>query len=289
MTNFYVYILLDPRQIGLYLYPGLDYQFQFEPFYIGKGTGQRCHIHTKQRVLNKSSYPVHSKIKNIIKEYKEPIVLKFKTDISEEEAFELEKLLIKQIGRFDLGLGPLSNLTDGGEGFSNHRRPCLTEEHKLRIGNALRGKPKSQEHRDKMSQRTKGNFGRKPGQKHTKETLEKLKDKASLRKGKTFEEFYGDEKAEEIKNKMRQRPCVVGRTHTEETKKILSEKAKENTGEKARNAKSWMFISPTGEQFLIKGEFRSFCAQNNLSVASMQRVAYKKQESHKEWKVSLCD
>lgn len=37
----------------------------------------------------------------------------------EQEAFERECLLIRSIGRHDLGTGPLSNMTDGGEGLVN--------------------------------------------------------------------------------------------------------------------------------------------------------------------------
>ena len=48
-----------------------------------------------------------------------PIALKVFENISEEEAFKKESFLIKNIGRADLGLGSLCNLTDGGEGTVN--------------------------------------------------------------------------------------------------------------------------------------------------------------------------
>jgi hypothetical protein len=35
---------------------------------------------------------------------------------SEREAFELERQLVTQFGRIDLGTGPLANLTEGGDG-----------------------------------------------------------------------------------------------------------------------------------------------------------------------------
>ncbi len=39
MNNFYVYIYLDPRKPGNFVYG--DFLFKFEPFYDGKGKGDR--------------------------------------------------------------------------------------------------------------------------------------------------------------------------------------------------------------------------------------------------------
>jgi len=44
---------------------------------------------------------------------------KSKRVFDERTAFELESLLIASIGRYDLGRGPLCNLTDGGDGAPN--------------------------------------------------------------------------------------------------------------------------------------------------------------------------
>lgn len=35
MEDFYVYVYLDPRKIGIFCYD--DLKFGYEPFYIGKG------------------------------------------------------------------------------------------------------------------------------------------------------------------------------------------------------------------------------------------------------------
>ncbi len=42
----------------------------------------------------------------------------YRENLTEKEAFDLEIELISKIGRSDLKLGPLTNLTDGGEGQS---------------------------------------------------------------------------------------------------------------------------------------------------------------------------
>jgi hypothetical protein len=45
MNNFYTYIYLDPRKPGNFKYG--KYEFNYEPFYVGKGYNERCYIHLK--------------------------------------------------------------------------------------------------------------------------------------------------------------------------------------------------------------------------------------------------
>lgn len=112
--DFYVYCLLDPRKPGPFRYG--KWVFTHEPFYVGKGSNDRAFDHLKET----SSYnPFKGRvIRKILKEELELIVTIKKKHLSEIDAFELEKSLISKIGRRQLKLGPLTNLTDGGEGVS---------------------------------------------------------------------------------------------------------------------------------------------------------------------------
>jgi hypothetical protein len=111
MEEFYVYMYLDPRKPGKYKYG--DYCFLYEPFYVGKGKDDRYNICK----CGRSKYFIN-KINKIKKLSLNPIIVKFKENITENESFELEGNLIKLIGRKDLNLGPLINMTNGGDGTS---------------------------------------------------------------------------------------------------------------------------------------------------------------------------
>ena len=59
---FYVYVYLDPRKPGDYIYG--EYHFDYEPFYVGKGRYNRLYIHLKKNIYNPH---FHNKIKKIQK------------------------------------------------------------------------------------------------------------------------------------------------------------------------------------------------------------------------------
>ena len=122
--NFYVYIYLDPRKPGNYEYGKL--KFDYEPYYVGKGSYKRLenHIVIAKGIINKKIKgnfgPTINKTIKILREGYIPIGIKVYTNLYEDTSFRLEKCLIKIIGRKDLVLGPLTNLTDGGDGRSGY-------------------------------------------------------------------------------------------------------------------------------------------------------------------------
>lgn len=140
------------------------------PYYIGKGTGSRAFV----------------KHRNAIAPVDRSRIVMLKENLSEQHALELEKFLISWYGRKDLGTGILINVTDGGEGLSNpsietrkmmadakrnesietrkkrslaaRNRPVrpTTEETKLKISLANKGKTRSIESKEKMAAAKKG-------------------------------------------------------------------------------------------------------------------------------------
>ena len=124
---YYVYAYLDTRKPGHFIYQ--NYKFEYEPFYIGKGRANRLYKHL---LLSDQSNPFKNRIINkIYKAGKTPIIIKLYEELSESEAHITESNLIKTIGRRDSRQGPLTNLTDGGEGMSGY---LFTDEQRKRMG-----------------------------------------------------------------------------------------------------------------------------------------------------------
>lgn len=114
-NNFYVYIYLDPRKPGKYKYG--EYEFEYEPFYVGKGKGRR--YKRTDNSCGRNDY--FKKIVNKIKNLKFEPIVKLKEKLTENRSFRIESNLINLIGRGDLDKGPLVNFTDGGEGSSGYK------------------------------------------------------------------------------------------------------------------------------------------------------------------------
>ena len=132
-NKFYVYVYLDPRKPGKYEYDGGKVCFDFQPYYVGKGCDDRWFKHLEDAIFllqdNRSkqwirnNYYNHHKINKIFKIFDselDPIVEKYYIDLTEQEAIEKEIELIWVLGRYDLNMGPLTNLTWGGDGAKFH-------------------------------------------------------------------------------------------------------------------------------------------------------------------------
>lgn len=112
MNIFYVYAYLDPRKPGKYIYG--RYEFDHEPFYIGKGSLSR-HLRHLKNWREKHNKLKTNKIDKIIKDGFIPIVKKIFINLSNDESLEIEKDMINIIGRITKLNGPLTNIDDGGK------------------------------------------------------------------------------------------------------------------------------------------------------------------------------
>ena len=131
----------------VYAYLGLD----GEPYYVGKGKGRRY-------LSNHYKVPVPA----------EEYIRFFQTGMLEEDAFALERKLIKFYGREGIEPGGiLLNRTSGGNGGYS---PLFSEETKRKLSASAK-KPKTQEHRDNIRK------ARLRAGKHTPERI------ANIRKG----------------------------------------------------------------------------------------------------------
>ena len=90
-----------------------------KPFYVGKGCGDRHLQHLKRDILYKKNTMFYCKLRKMLRNGILPIVKKLLENLTEQEAFEKEKLFIRIYGRRDIGTGCLCNHTDGGEGATN--------------------------------------------------------------------------------------------------------------------------------------------------------------------------
>lgn len=128
------------------------------PYYVGKGMGRRCH-----RTVTDSGGARSNPFKaRVFRKVGRLIVEKIAEFEDESEAFLCERDLIAKLGRYPYG--PLTNLTEGGEGFTGGRH---SEEVRGRMGDKRRGVKLSPAHVEairrgltgltyqKMSQQTK--------------------------------------------------------------------------------------------------------------------------------------
>jgi len=129
---------------------GIKVTFSHLPIYAGKGTGKRSSMHEWMAVscpwIKNHKF---NKIRKILRNGHRILVQHSKKLYLEDEAFEFEKLLISAIGRKDLGTGPLTNKTAGGEGVSGAIRSSKTRR-KISINSKRTWANMSEEDKDQL-------------------------------------------------------------------------------------------------------------------------------------------
>lgn len=186
----------------------------------------------------------------------EPVVVKIKENMPEEDAYILEEHLIREYGRigFEDGGVLMNILLDGrppngtGENNSFYGR-SHSPETKAAIGDKNRGRKRSKETREKMSASHKG----KP-------------------------------KSEEHRRRIGD--AHRGRTIKEETKQKLREhNLKEEVREKNRRSKMqvWIVTRPDGVEEEVE-DLTLYCEENGLLRSKMYSVASGARKTHKGFK-----
>lgn len=167
-----------------------------------------------------------------------------------KSAYSIEEYIIRGFDLVDIGF----NMQYGGE----TSEPSDEVKKKLSIINT--GKFHTPEARKKMSESRRG--------------------KTSWKKGMTYEEIYGIDKAIKLKNDLSNKFLgsgnhFYGRSHSEDT----IEKLRASKVDKMVKCE---FIDIEGNRYYPEA-FTRFCKENGLDIGAMCRVRKGKQSNHKGW------
>lgn len=204
---YYVYVYLDPRVNGNYIYDELI--FYNEPIYVGKGKNDRDIIHLENCKNNKrGQYPFYDKLNKILSTGYIPVILRLESFDNEILALEYEKFVIEKIGRLALGTGFLLNLTAGGiggdtyTGQSDQRKNEISSKRSISNKGKNLGKKCSEKQKEKLRV---ANLGKKAS--------DETKQKMSIsRLGKSINQNTSEE------SKLRRSNAHKGKKVSDETK-----------------------------------------------------------------------
>lgn len=297
-NRFYVYALLDPRKPGKYKYG--KYKFDYEPFYIGKGCGNRILHHTEKSNMKRNRNPhLNRKIKKLLDLNLLPINFKIIENLEEKRSLFLEKKIIKIIGRKNKG-GILTNIDEGGGAC-----PKMTAKIKRKLSNSRKEYYKKHEHpwtgkQHSMETKVKMCISRakRGGQKHTKRDREKI---SKANKGREIYKmcnsyiFISPKGKEIIVDKGLDRFCKKYNLNkaiihtlingTRKNKVLKGWKFKKIL--KVNNsgiAKKYKLTDPNNKVHIIDNGLQKFCLKHGLQYINLIKVAKKERQHHKQWK-----
>ena len=211
---YYVYRLVDPRN--------------GKTFYIGKGSGNRAYVHQAFRDSNKNPHKdntirkIHSAGLEVVVEFE------YENIMEEDRAYLLEEELIQSIG-----VENLTNICVGSNPPSQKGRTfVMSEETKAKLSKAHKGKKKNYDVWQKgktketdarlaamAKKRSETGNEHQRGVKRKDQTVEKIKKAltgrsmteeqikkmSKAKKGRTWEEIYGEEGAKKRREALRQK------------------------------------------------------------------------------------
>jgi hypothetical protein len=110
--RYYVYVYMDPTKKGTFQYG--PFSFEYEPFYVGKGFKTRYIDHLKLIKCESCISFFYKKLKKMLKNEIIPIIIKYKENLNEVDAYNLEDIMVATIGKRIDQKGPLTNVNNGG-------------------------------------------------------------------------------------------------------------------------------------------------------------------------------
>jgi len=216
-TIYYVYQLIDPNTD--------------QPFYIGKGKGDRAlsHLTPNKKTNNPRK---DAKIAEIRSCGHEPKIIYLFENLMDTEAYVKEEELIKTLGRIGYDEnGILTNIKLNAKPPSQKgKKRVFSEEHKKKLSAKLKGKKKTtppwnkgltkdSDNRIKEGAKNRSIVGNlhQVGQQYSDDRVQKIKEKLTGRtmtdtqiekmsvakKGKTWEEIFGEEGAKLRRNRVK--------------------------------------------------------------------------------------
>jgi hypothetical protein len=267
MNIYYTYIYLDPRITGIW--ETTFGVFNYEPFYVGKGKGQRYLVHLKGWAYKYKNPHLYNRISNIKSDGFEPIVMILKNNILQEDALAIEAKLINELGTrkniSQIKLGPLVNLKLDGkvQRFSDETKQKISESARTR---------KRKSHSDETKQKMRlasANFTEEQRKQKSERISKKIKGKklseqqcerlSLLHKGKKL----SDEQKEKL------RITSTGRKHSPESLLKMS----------LWQIKKWK-IENINTGIFITDNLADWCKSNNINYHTLYNTL-KSQKFHK--------
>lgn len=181
MNDYFVYALCDPRKPGNFKYD--DLIFTFEPFYIGKGHGNRPQQHWFSSAERKYNKIKSNKISSIKTAGLVPIVVKVMEGLEQDRAFMMETACIIKIGaifnKYISTIGPLSNVLlnarpPNNKGRKHTRQTINKRMATFKARNCRAGYKHSAETKMKLCH--KGSLNPMFGKHHSQITINKIKN-----------------------------------------------------------------------------------------------------------------